>query len=79
MGRLKRVLHAREQRHQTGVTHVLDLHHPLLVGEAVHVTAEVLPGHKYSQRLGKTPSLKSNLYTCAAFDGRFYRKRLTIL
>ena len=53
VGSLKWVLHAWQQRDQTGVTHVLDLHHPLLVGEAVHVTAEVLPRHKYSQRLGE--------------------------
>lgn len=39
---LKRLLHSGQQGDQTCVAHVLDLHHPLLVRNAVHVTPEVL-------------------------------------
>lgn len=39
---LKRLLHTWQQSHQAGVAHVLDLHHPLLVRNTVHMTPEVL-------------------------------------
>lgn len=39
---LKRLLHSRQQGDQTCVAHVLDLHHPLLVRNTVHMTPEVL-------------------------------------
>lgn len=39
---LKRLLHSWQQSDQTCVAHVLDLHHPLLVRDTVHMTPEVL-------------------------------------
>lgn len=57
---LKRLLYSWQQSNQTGVTHVLYLHHPLLVRNAVHVTPEVL--HTKKQTENRELRLNSNGY-----------------
>lgn len=61
---LQRLLHSRQQGDQAGIAHVLNLHHPLLVGDAVHMTPEVLLKTERKQTGGACVSMCQCLCLC---------------